>query len=57
MKRSALVRILEQNGGEMIRHGANHDIYLIHGRKIAIPRHTEIKENLAKEILKEAGLK
>jgi hypothetical protein len=36
-------------------HGANHDIYIHQetGRKIPIPRHTEIKNTTATKILKE----
>lgn len=56
MKRRDLIRKLEQNGWELERSGANHDIYTNGSRNEPIPRHREIKENLAKGILKRAGL-
>lgn len=37
------------------RHGANHDKYIVNGRPVPIPRHTEIGEQLVREILKQAG--
>ena len=49
--------MLKQNGWYLLRNGGNHDIYT-DGKKIeAIPRHTEVKENLAKAIIKRLGLK
>ena len=57
MKRSDLVRLLEKDGWSLKRNGGNHDIYAKQGMKpIVVPRHTEIKEKLAKKILKDAGL-
>ncbi|MCL2184954.1 MAG: type II toxin-antitoxin system HicA family toxin [Treponema sp.] len=54
MKRIDLIRIIEKNGAVFIRHGSNHDWYKNHETGIAeaIPRHKEIKENLAKKIIK-----
>ncbi len=54
MKRIDLIRILEQKGCVLIRHGAKHDWYLNANLKIAqpIPRHREIKESLARHIIK-----
>ena len=45
MKRVDLVGALTGQGCELIRHGDNHDWY-------RNPRHREIKESLAKHILK-----
>lgn len=57
MKNKDLVKMLKQNGWYLLRYGGNHDIYT-DGKKIeAIPRHTEVKENLAKAIIKRLGLK
>mgnify|MGYP002522294674 FL=1 len=57
MKNKDLVKMLKQNGWYLLRNGGNHDIYT-DGKKIeAIPRHTEVKENLAKAIIKRLGLK
>jgi hypothetical protein len=38
----------------VMREGANHTIYLLGGTRIAIPRHAEIGERLARAILIEA---
>jgi predicted RNA binding protein YcfA (HicA-like mRNA interferase family) len=54
MKRLDLVRIIEQNGAVLIRHGSDHDWYKNLNTSIAesVPRHREIKEPLAKKIIK-----
>lgn len=57
MKRADLIRLLERNGWYLKRNGSNHDVYT-DGKNIeAIPRHAEIKENLARAIVKRRGLK
>ena len=55
MKRSAFIKILEENGVVFFRHGSEHDIYIKNktGKKVSVPRHSEIENNLAKLILKE----
>lgn len=57
MKRTDLVRILEKDGWYLKRNGGEHDIFAKGTARVVIPRHTEIKEGLAKKILKDAGLK
>lgn len=57
MKRRDLVKLLEDNGWYLKRNGSNHDIYTNGIISEPIPRHPEIKEKLAKKILKSAGLK
>lgn len=54
MKRRELIKKIEENGCILIRHGKKHDWYQNPLTKIsqAIPRHTEIADNLAKHILK-----
>lgn len=54
MKRTDLIRALEEMGCTLIRHGARHDWYWNPKTKVSqpIPRHREIKESLAKHILK-----
>jgi len=54
MKRKDLIREVEKKGCVLIRHGARHDWYQNPTTKISqpIPRHTEIKDVLAKHILK-----
>ena len=49
--------MLERNGWYLKRNGGEHDIYTNGVEKEAIPRHKEIKENLAKAIIKRRGLK
>ena len=56
MKRADLISLLEDNGWYLLRNGANHDIYTNGNKKEPIPRHREISENLAKRILKRAGI-
>ncbi len=57
MKRKDLIKRLENNGWYLKRNGANHDIYTNGKDSEMIPRHTEVKENLAKAIIKRNGLK
>jgi mRNA interferase HicA len=54
MKRIDLIKVLEKMGCIFIRHGSKHDWYQNPDTKICqpIPRHREIKENLAKHIIK-----
>ncbi|HHY41496.1 MAG TPA: type II toxin-antitoxin system HicA family toxin [Thermoanaerobacterales bacterium] len=59
MKRRDLIRKLKKAGWE-ISSGAKHDMATHKDRpgfKLPIPRHTEINEYTAKQILKEVGLK
>lgn len=58
MKRRELIQKLAQQGVVFDRNGGEHDIYWnpITNRPISIPRHREIGEILAKEILKQAGV-
>ena len=55
MKRLDLIKLLKENGCELLRNGAKHDIY--HnpekGTTQPIPRHREINDFLAKKILKD----
>jgi predicted RNA binding protein YcfA (HicA-like mRNA interferase family) len=54
MKRIVLLRKLDESGCVLVRHGGNHDWYRNPktGNSQAVPRHTEINEQLAKHILK-----
>jgi hypothetical protein len=54
MKRVDLIRRIQKLGAILDRHGANHDWYVKHetGAVQAVPRHNEIKEPLAKAIIK-----
>lgn len=56
MKRKDLIKLLERNGWQLLREGANHTVYT-NGKKVeAIPRHNEIAEMLAKAIIKRNNL-
>jgi len=54
MKRTELVRKIEQLGCVLIRHGGKHDWYQNPNTNVSqpIPRHREINEHLAQHILK-----
>lgn len=55
MKRTDLIKKLEESGFVFERHGGSHDIYVRGNVKETIPRHKEIDERLAKAILKRNG--
>ena len=57
MKRKELIRLLGQNGWWLNREGDNHSIYTNGTVNEQIPRHAEIRETLAKDIIKKHGLK
>ncbi len=52
MKRRKLIKILEKNGWWLDHHGANHDIYTNGSLLEPIPRHPDINEQTAKDIIK-----
>ncbi|MDO5388187.1 MAG: type II toxin-antitoxin system HicA family toxin [Clostridia bacterium] len=56
MKRKDLIKKFETNGWWLKRSGANHDIYTNGRDTEPVPRHREIKEDLAKAIIKRRGL-
>jgi len=55
MNRKDFIHFLERYGLEFFRHGSRHDIYIqkTTGKKVAVPRHTEIKNKFLKKILNE----
>lgn len=57
MKRGDLVKRIEGQGCVLIRHGAKHDWYRNPKTGVSqpIPRHREIKDHLARHILKLLG--
>ena len=57
MKQRDLVKKLEKAGFEFDRHGGDHDVYRRGQDEEYVPRHREINEMLAKQILKKWGLK
>jgi predicted RNA binding protein YcfA (HicA-like mRNA interferase family) len=54
MKRSDLIKTIEEFWCIFVRHGGKHDWYRnpVTGMSQPVPRHREIKERLAKHILK-----
>ena len=58
MKRKELIKQLEKFGCVLLRHGANHDIYINpkNGQKQPVPRHKEVDEHLARHIKKYLGI-
>jgi predicted RNA binding protein YcfA (HicA-like mRNA interferase family) len=58
VKRRALVRHLEEHGCELLREGANHSIFVHRpaGKTSAVPRHSEINDDLAKKICRDLGV-
>ncbi|MFQ5671905.1 MAG: type II toxin-antitoxin system HicA family toxin [Nitrospinales bacterium] len=59
MKRSELIKYLGSNGCELIREGARHSWWGNPNlkKKSAAPRHSEIKDILARKICKDLGIK
>lgn len=54
MKRVDLIRAIEGTGCEFVRHGGKHDWYRNPNTGISqpVPRHREIKDGLARHIIK-----
>jgi len=54
MKRTDLIRKLDEAGCVLVRHGGNHDWYRNPKTDVSqpVPRHREINELLAKHVLK-----
>lgn len=57
MKRKDLIELLSKNGWRLKRNGSNHDIYTNGQKSEVIPRHSEIKDPLAKAIIRRNNLK
>ena len=57
MKRRDLIKLLERNGWWLKRDGGNHDIYTNGVDTEPISRQREIKEAVAKAIIRRRGLK
>lgn len=56
MKRRDLVRPPAAAWFVVVRTNGPHDVFGRGHLRIAVPRHTEVKEHLARKILKEAGI-
>ncbi|SEA78152.1 mRNA interferase HicA [Pseudobutyrivibrio sp. ACV-2] len=55
MKRQILIKSLENAGFYLLRNGGSHDIYTNGTTQVVIPRHRELNEITAKQIIKKAG--
>ena len=57
MKRVDLIRTIERFGCELVRHGGKHDWYRNPATGVlqAVPRHREIKELMARRIIRMLG--
>ncbi len=55
MKRVDLIRHLERHGGEFLREGGNHSVYVNRAarKSSSVPRHREINEFLARKICRD----
>jgi predicted RNA binding protein YcfA (HicA-like mRNA interferase family) len=54
MKKGALLKVLYAHGCVFVGHGKKHDVYKNPrtGKTERVPRHPDINENLAKQIIK-----
>ena len=57
MKTKDLIAFIRRNGWYLKRNGGSHDIYTNGKKAKPSPRHSEIKEALAKAIIKRNNLK
>jgi predicted RNA binding protein YcfA (HicA-like mRNA interferase family) len=55
VKRRDIISLLERGGWSLQRDVGPHTVYGKGRARLAIPRHTEIKESLAKSIIKKIG--
>jgi len=58
MKRKELIRYLHSHGCELLREGGSHSWWHDpkQNKRSAVPRHTEIRDNLVKKICKDLGI-
>jgi mRNA interferase HicA len=58
VKRQALESALRALGWAFAKHGGSHDLWTHpqRKRKLAVPRHKEIKEHLARSLLRQAEM-
>jgi hypothetical protein len=58
VKRADLIRDLRRRADRLgvpfvlLRHGGRHDVFLFGGERIEIPRHREVREMLARAIIR-----
>jgi len=63
MKRRDLERRIARRAAEMglewslLRRNGDHDIYLLDGLRLSIPRHTELSDGVTRRLLRDAEVK
>ncbi|GAA3192272.1 type II toxin-antitoxin system HicA family toxin [Lentilactobacillus kefiri] len=57
MKRKYLLKLFTHGGWYLYRHGGNHDIWTNGKDKEVIPRHPDINEFLARDLIRKHHLK
>jgi mRNA interferase HicA len=56
VKRTDIVRLLEQHGSRLVREGGNHTIYSNGEKTVPVKRHSRFDRITANELCKQAGL-
>ncbi len=58
MKRNKLLKYLHNQGCDLLREGSKHSWWYnpVLNKRSAIPRHSEVKDNLAVKICKDLGV-
>lgn len=58
MKRQTLIKHLKKHGCELFREGSRHSVYWNpeNRKTTAVPRHSEILDNLARKICNDLGI-
>jgi len=56
MKRKDLIALLKEHGAVFVREGGSHSVYMNPrtGVNLIIPRHTEISEGVARDVVRNA---
>ena len=58
MKRGKFIKYLNSNGCYLYREGSKHSIFMNtdSGKKVTVPRHTELHNDFCKEMCKQLGI-
>lgn len=58
MKRNKLLKYLSEHSCQLLREGAKHSwwVNILNNKRSAVPRHTEISDQLAIKICKDLGV-
>jgi mRNA interferase HicA len=52
LRRVAIAAMARGLAWELVRQGSEHEVWALNGRRITIPRHREINERTARDIMK-----